>query len=376
MRVGLVVSGGVDRSGTEVIPALLWLIERLAARHAVHVFVLHHHPAAIDYPFAGAMVHDLGTRRVPRGLRRQIQRRRLMARLRALPPMDVLHAWWGVPAGWVATTIPGGPPVVVTATSGEFVADDTLAYGFQRRWIDRRLIAGTMRRAAVVTVATQHMAGLAATLGVRTTVVPHGVPGDHLVFNLDRRGPPWRLIHIGHLNRVKDQSTLLHAMARVVGRIPDCHLHVVGGDTLQGACRQLAAALNLQNHVTFVGAVPHATVRALLRESHLHVMSSRHEAGGVAVLDAAAAGVPTVGTAVGYIRDWAPDAAVATPVGDVTALAEAITGVMTHPGHRTRLAATALARARGYTADDMAERFERLYHAVALEKRTPSDGMP
>ena len=41
MRIGLVVSGGVDRSGRErVTPSLLWLVERLARRHDVHVFVL------------------------------------------------------------------------------------------------------------------------------------------------------------------------------------------------------------------------------------------------------------------------------------------------------------------------------------------------
>jgi len=43
MRIGLVVTGGVDRSGRErMLPGIVWLIERLARRHDVHVFVLHH----------------------------------------------------------------------------------------------------------------------------------------------------------------------------------------------------------------------------------------------------------------------------------------------------------------------------------------------
>ena len=45
MRIGLIVSGGFDRSGRErVTPSLLWLVERLARRHDVHVFVLHYYP--------------------------------------------------------------------------------------------------------------------------------------------------------------------------------------------------------------------------------------------------------------------------------------------------------------------------------------------
>jgi hypothetical protein len=39
------------------------------------------------------------------------------------------------------------------------------------------------------------------------------------------------------------------------------------------------------------------------------VVSSRHEAGPVAVLAAAVAGVPTIGTCVGHIAERAPSAA-------------------------------------------------------------------
>lgn len=61
MRIGLVVTGGVDRAGRErVVPALLWLVERLARRHDVHVFALHHYREPCTYPLLGATVHDVG----------------------------------------------------------------------------------------------------------------------------------------------------------------------------------------------------------------------------------------------------------------------------------------------------------------------------
>ena len=41
MRIAFVVAGGVDRSGREgVTPAILWLIERIAGRHDLFVYVL------------------------------------------------------------------------------------------------------------------------------------------------------------------------------------------------------------------------------------------------------------------------------------------------------------------------------------------------
>src|SRR3954447_16760842 len=83
MRIGLVVTGGVDRSGRErVVPTLLWLIERLARRHEVHVFALHYYRDPCTYPLAGALVHDVGRVDGPPGLRLFRLRRRLDAAIR------------------------------------------------------------------------------------------------------------------------------------------------------------------------------------------------------------------------------------------------------------------------------------------------------
>src|SRR5947207_7467207 len=99
MRIGFIVSGGFDRSGRErVTPSLLWLVERLARRHDVHVFVLHYYREPRDYPLLGASVHDLGRIAGPPGLRRIRQKQRLMAALRGRGPFDLLHAYQGMPA--------------------------------------------------------------------------------------------------------------------------------------------------------------------------------------------------------------------------------------------------------------------------------------
>src|SRR3954453_3966799 len=61
MRTALIVTGGVDASARDrVVPALLWLIERLARRHDLHVFALHYHRKPRSYPLLGATVHALG----------------------------------------------------------------------------------------------------------------------------------------------------------------------------------------------------------------------------------------------------------------------------------------------------------------------------
>ena len=138
MRVAMVVTGGVDRSGRDrVIPALLALIERLAMRHEVVVYVLRYLDRATTYPLLGATVRDLGR---PRGILRQYAA--LVNAMASDGPFDVVHGYWALPAG-LAATLAGrrlGVPSVVTCDSGEFVALPEIGYGAQGSWRDRKSV--------------------------------------------------------------------------------------------------------------------------------------------------------------------------------------------------------------------------------------------
>jgi glycosyltransferase involved in cell wall biosynthesis len=372
VRIGLVVTGGVDRSGRErVVPVLLWLIERLARRHDLHVFALHYYTQPCTYPLLGATIHDVGRVDGPPGLRRLRLHARLAAALDASGPFDVLHAYWGMPAGILTTQIAArlGVPTVVTFASGELVAIDDIAYGLQRRWIDRRAMASTIRHAGTIVVETEFMAAMAARLGAQVSVVPMGVDPRQFPASSRPEGPPWRLLRVGSLNRVKDYPTLLHALARIVREVPGVHLDVVGEDTLGGEVQALTRTLNLESHVSFHGVQPTDRLAAFYAGAHLHVVSSRHEASSVVTLEAACAGVPTVGTAVGYLSDWHPDLAVAVPVADPAALARATIGLLRDPLRRARLASAARAWALEHDADWTARRIEAIYESLVRARK-------
>ncbi len=368
MRIAIIVTGGVDASGRErVVPALLWLVERLARRHDVHVFALHYYPEARTYPLLGATIHDIGRVDGPPGLRQFRVLARLLRTLEETGPFDLLHVYWGMPS--VLATRAGrrlGVPAVITFDSGELVALDDIAYGLQRRLIDRRAIARAIKDAARITVSTAYMARMPALAGARVDVVPIGVdprlfpPGDSV------DGPPWRLLRVASINPVKDYPMLLRALAALIARLPDVHLDIVGSDTLNGRAQALGRELGIDAHVTFHGFQPTDALAAFYARAHVHVMSSRHEAASVATLEAASAGVPTVGTAVGYVADWAgQDRAVAVAVGDHQALASAIRDLLEDPARRRRIAAAARAWTIAHDADWTAAQFERIYAEAA-----------
>lgn len=363
MRTALVVTGGVDSSAREkVIPSLLSLIERLARQHELHVFALRYLSAATTYPLLGATVHDLGS---PRGIARQY--RALRSAMARVGRFDIIHGYWALPAGLVSVLVGRrlGVPSVVTFDSGEFVGIPDIHYGAQLSWRQRLAVRATARLATRSLVCTRYQQSLGQELGVTAAVVPLGADPRWLS-PPERRieGPPWRLLHVGSINPVKDHNTLLRAFEILIARGVDASLDIVGEDTMQGAAQRLAARLGLQSRVTFHGARQHDQLQAFYRRAHLFVLSSRHEAAGMVVLEAALCGLPVVGSAVGYIADWAPERAAGVRPHDPEALASAIAALLANQERRQTMADAAFAWAGQHDADRTAGELLQVYSAL------------
>jgi glycosyltransferase involved in cell wall biosynthesis len=146
---------------------------------------------------------------------------------------------------------------------------------------------------------------------------------------------------------------------------------IVGEDTLNGEMQALSEHLKLAEIVRFYGFLTQRQLRPLLEDADLMVLSSRHETGPVVALEAAIAGVPTVGTMVGHIAEWAPDAAVAVPVGDCTRLAAAVHQVLDDEDMRLRIAREAHERAVREDADHTAELVTALYARLLKVRPSP-----
>lgn len=129
--------------------------------------------------------------------------------------------------------------------------------------------------------------------------------------------------------------------------------------------QELAGRLGLREAVTFHGWLSTEEVRPHFARADLLVVSSLHEAGPVALVEAAACSVPTVGTAVGHVLEGHGVRSWAVPVGDVPALAESIVALAADETRRLRMGEAALAWARENDADRTAARFEALYRRVA-----------
>lgn len=372
MKIALVVRGGVDRGGTEqVVPCLLALIERLVRQgHEVHVFAACQEPRPGRWPLLGATVHNAGRRPHSLWLLRDILSEHRRGRF------DAIHAFSGGMgiAGTLASRITGAP-LVLTLIGGEVVRLPSIGHGMllspRGRWTLRIAAA----RAHTVTAESGPMRALAAGFGIDARILPLGVDLETWPpIPMRRRvaGAPIRLLHVASLNRVKDQSTLLRAMAILRERGVPFELDVVGFDTLEGEIQRMAARFGFGREVAFHGYHPHFGARLYFERADLLVMSSMHEGGPVVVLEAALAGVPTVGTEVGHILDLAPGAATAVRVGDAPGLASAVEELSCDEPRRMRMAAAAQAFAVRHDADYTASAMADIYGTAGSGRTTIS----
>ena len=119
----------------------------------------------------------------------------------------------------------------------------------------------------------------------------------------------WKLVYIARVVPIKGLLDLLSSMDILVRQgFPNLHLDVLGPTEhvpeYYEACLAKIESLGLQDHVTIHGTV---NVRDMLDQFDLLVLPSYNEGQPIVVLEAMAAGIPTVGTDVGGMRQLIGD---------------------------------------------------------------------
>ncbi|MBS3984044.1 MAG: glycosyltransferase [Selenomonadales bacterium] len=132
---------------------------------------------------------------------------------------------------------------------------------------------------------------------------------------------------VGRLESPKDYPTLLSAFKIANAASQSAKLLVAGHGPLMPDMIQLTAKLGLSQKVLFLGV--RRDVPALMNVADAYVMSSVYEGLPMALLEAAASGLPIVATNVSGNSEAVPrDGGYLVPPGDAEALAEAMVRVM------------------------------------------------
>jgi glycosyltransferase involved in cell wall biosynthesis len=225
----------------------------------------------------------------------------------------------------------------------------------------KRARTQALRRARAIVVPSSYLAAIAGRWGLdpsRISVLPNPAPEvDVAPAALE----PGTFVFVGRLTRQKALEVAVDAVARV----PSSRLVVIGEgpdrERLEALVRDSAAA----GRIELRGALPRRDALAVVAGAEAALLTSAWENFPHSAVEALAAGVPVVSTAVGGVPEIVRDEVngLLVPVGDAGAVAAAMARILREDGLRARLAAAA----PGSVADLSVERvYGRL--AAVLEE--------
>lgn len=236
---------------------------------------------------------------------------RALRRLVEEQGIDLVHAHWHLPNGYVAWRVQrqlGTPFAVTLHGSDVFMAEHNALF--------RAMAAGTLKAASHVTSCSADLQQRLLRIGGETQrdkvlLVPNGteLPPNREISEapeLDRRLRLQRderlLVAVGRMVDKKGFSYLLDAMPAILDRHPEVRLVLGGGGDLKPVLERQAKELGITLKVDFPGTLDHNEVLALVARAELFVMPSIRDAKGnidglpIVVLEAMAAGTPVVAT--------------------------------------------------------------------------------
>jgi glycosyltransferase involved in cell wall biosynthesis len=216
----------------------------------------------------------------------------------------------------------------------------------------------------------------------KMTVIPNGVDIARYG-SLERKTSPEHptVALIGRVVPIKDIKTYIRAVGILKEWIPDVTALVLGPTdedaSYSAECRELVEHLGLQSTLQFTGRVKLDEYFPLI---DVNVLTSVSEAQPLVILEAGAAGIPSVATDVGCCRElvlgvpgempaWGPGGAI-TPLASPMAVASALKELLSDRETLARAGEAMKARVRAsYEKSDIDRRYRALYQ-TALDSPT------
>jgi len=284
--------------------------------------------------------------------------------------IDVVHChnWSGMVYGALGARLARIRAVVYTAHGAKTAADWRqgvfLRLGLLQRWI---AVSEDARRVAV-----EHAGGSAQTVqavinGVDLSLYEARGNRDRIRSELGIDSREYVFGIVARLTDAKDHIGLIEAFGRAFGNRDDVSLLIVGDGELRSQVERAAGAST--SRIRIAGS--RQDIPDVLAAMDVFVLSSHTEGLAITLLEAGAAGLPTVATDAGGNTEVVLDGETGLVVAprDPDALSKAMTWIDTHREDAVRLGIAARNRViENFSIESMARRYQEIY-VDALQKK-------
>jgi glycosyltransferase involved in cell wall biosynthesis len=239
-------------------------------------------------------------------------------------------------------------------------------------WVQTKLFRRASGVVAVSTPIAERLVNEDGVPGELVHMIPNGwTPGTEFLSREAARrelgiGPEETLVaFVGRLIPAKGPDVFVDALLQVES--PSVTALVIGDGADRTELEERVRAAGQEDRFRFMGTINPAA--PLFRAFDLFVLSSRTEGTPIVLLEAMAAGVPLVVTAVGGVPDVVgDDAALVVPPLEPSTMADAVRSALADPAAaRGRVEAATRRVENEFSADLWLDRHEALYRSVAAD---------
>ncbi len=281
--------------------------------------------------------------------------------------IDIVHAHWAVPSGFLACLACRNIPVVTTLRG----SDVNL---FGKHFFIRHLVKYTLQRSTKITALANDLREVAIELGAdngKIEVIPSGI--DTSLFKpIDKKTTRtilgmknyFQIIFAGNLISLKRVDMLIRVCSRLFRHYPHIYLTIVGEGPERAKLEQLARDGDLEN-VQFTGRIAYDKMPLYIGASDVLVLPSKSEGLPDCVQEAMACGVPVIASNVGGLPELIEDGINGYLVNSEDELQTCLEKLIKHPELAASMGVNALEFAkRNLRLDAVVEQTEKLYNSV------------
>jgi glycosyltransferase involved in cell wall biosynthesis len=361
--------------------AHLAILRQYAERKDIQVDVLASAPSpgfSVEKLSDNVTIHTVGVHKKNLHYWRKIEVVEWVAR--ATPPYrrllkesryDLVHAFFGLPTGWLCYRTAGLLPYIISLRGSDVPGEHA------RLQLEYKLLGPLLKRiwtrASALVACSEGLKKRAIKFlpSVDIDVIPNGVDLNRFhpaaVRNMSGE---LKLLTVGRLSVTKRVEKLIEAVEILSKKGRDVRLTISGGGGLLEQLKNLVERKKLTDVIDLTGRIESEKMPDVYRQNDIFVSASMQEGMSNAMLEAMASGLPIITTRCEGVEELITDNGIIVEQDSVESLAGAINKLSQDEQAYKSMCFAARHQAENFGWDKVAEDYIKLYRRILETKET------
>jgi glycosyltransferase involved in cell wall biosynthesis len=222
----------------------------------------------------------------------------------------LIHVHWVIPTGLIGLCVSRvlRKPLIITTHGSD------LRMALEKGGILKKIYVFTSTHANHIQCVSEIQKKEMLFLGLPETkisVIPMGVEDVFSGSGENRKTEPddhpFTVLSNRNLLPMYNVSLLIRAIPMVLKEEPGIRFIIAGDGTEKEALKREATELTIDNHIQFLGRIPHEEMPSLLARADIYVSTSLYDGTSVSLLEAMGAGAFPIVTDIPSNREWIED---------------------------------------------------------------------